>query len=166
MPRLQLSQRTRVVFTSETSTEAAAMIAIRGLLHPGTSRRKWPNWSAQVSWLQQRVVQKSYVWSAYSSKFSKMVHCLAINCTNSHRKGKPLPKGIRIHNIPKDPGLRKRWNTAIKRKDPPITNKSGVCSEHFVESDYERDLKAELMGTPNRMRLISDAVPSVINFFF
>ena len=94
-----------------------------------------------------------------------MVHCLAINCTNSHRKGKPLPKGIRIHNIPKDPGLRKRWHTAIKRKDPPITNKSGVCSEHFVESDYERDLKAELMGTPNRMRLKSDAVPSVIKFF-
>ena len=100
MPRLQLSQRSRVVFSSETSTEAVAMIAIRGPLHPGTSRGKWPNWSAQVTWLQQRVVEKSYVWSAYSSKFSKMVHCLAINCTNSHRKGKPLPKWIRIHNIP------------------------------------------------------------------
>ena len=77
-----------------------------------------------------------------------MVHCLAINCTNYSSKCKGWDKKIKFHQIPKDINLRKKWITAIKTKDPPLTDKSCVCSDHFLESDYKRDLKAELLGTP------------------
>ena len=94
-----------------------------------------------------------------------MVHCMAINCTNSHRKCKGLDKKIIFHRIPKDKNLRKKWINAIKRKDPPMTDKSSVCSEHFLESDYERDLKSELLGLPDKRKLKPGAFPSVIKQF-
>lgn len=34
------------------------------------------------------------------------------------------------------------------RTDDFLPENSYVCSEHFSESDYERDLKAELMNLP------------------
>jgi len=35
-----------------------------------------------------------------------------------------------------------------------------ICSEHFTEADYERDLKNELLGLTLNRRLISTALPS------
>ena len=35
-----------------------------------------------------------------------------------------------------------------------------VCSLHFDDSAYERDLRNELLGLPTRKKLLSDAVPT------
>ena len=35
-----------------------------------------------------------------------------------------------------------------------------VCSLHFSDSCYERDLRNELLGIPVRKRLLPDAVPT------
>ena len=78
-----------------------------------------------------------------------MVTCIAINCTNATRNGhKGADKQIKFHIIPKDIHLRKKWITSIKRKNPPLTDKSAVCSAHFLDSDYLRDMRAELLGIP------------------
>ena len=45
--------------------------------------------------------------------------------------------------------MRKKWIIAIKGKDPPITDKSSVCSVHILE----RYLKSELLGLPDPQKL-------------
>ena len=76
----------------------------------------------------------------------------------------PSPKSssITYHRFPQDPETRKKWVQACKRKDGllnPLT--AHVCSSHFQPSDYERDLKNELLGLPVRNLLKKSAVPSL-----
>ena len=52
----------------------------------------------------------------------------------------------------------------MKLKNPPITQHSRICSEHFTEDCYERDLKSELLGTKIKYNLKEDAVPTIFNF--
>ena len=35
-----------------------------------------------------------------------------------------------------------------------------ICSLHFTDTSYERDLRNELLGLPIRKRLLPDAVPT------
>jgi hypothetical protein len=37
---------------------------------------------------------------------------------------------------------------------------SCVCSNHFVDEDYDRDLRNELLGLPQKRKLKKEAVPS------
>ena len=54
----------------------------------------------------------------------------------------------------------KKLIIAIKGKDPPMTDKSSVCSEHILE----RYLKSELLGLPDPQKL-KTAFPSMIKQF-
>ena len=72
----------------------------------------------------------------------------------------PNGPGILYHAFPKDPELRVQWIQACMRKDPINPVHAEICSNHFVEDDYDRDLKYELLGLPKRKRLKKDAVPS------
>ena len=93
-----------------------------------------------------------------------MVWCVAIGCKNSSADRKK--RGVSFHRFPKAKGLQKRWVAALKLKRLPerYAETGYVCSEHFVESDFKRDLRAELMGTPLRRTLVEEAVPSVFSF--
>lgn len=75
----------------------------------------------------------------------------------------PSPKSATTyHRFPQDSESRKKWVQACKRNDGllnPLT--ALVCSNHFRPSDYERDLKNELLGLPLRNRLKKEAVPSL-----
>lgn len=89
--------------------------------------------------------------------------CAVAFCNNSLVKTRELndrPKII-YHSFPKDPNQCKKWAHFCRRADKsfnPLT--AVICSEHFANEDYERDLKAELLKiTPKRV-LKPNVVPS------
>ncbi|XP_041987404.1 THAP domain-containing protein 1-like [Aricia agestis] len=41
-----------------------------------------------------------------------------------------------VHLFPKNPGLKKQWEIAIRRKNFVATKHSRICRDHFKESDY------------------------------
>ncbi|XP_063967583.1 uncharacterized protein LOC135157056 [Lytechinus pictus] len=100
---------------------------------------------------------------------SKMVFCQAYGCNN--RTGKKCG-GKSFHRFPNPktrPDVFKKWAAAVKvekflLKSYKWTPNDQICSDHFVESDYEVDLRAKLMGTKPRVVLKEDAVPSVFSF--
>ncbi|XP_072547513.1 uncharacterized protein [Salminus brasiliensis] len=74
-------------------------------------------------------------------------------------------KGVIFHRFPeKDVELCRKWLAAIGRDvNTPRKNYVylRVCSQHFTPEDYERDLKAELLGYPPRLMLKKPAIPSL-----
>ncbi|KAI4901319.1 hypothetical protein NFI96_001228 [Prochilodus magdalenae] len=75
-------------------------------------------------------------------------------------------KGVVFHRFPeKDVELCKKWLAAIGRDvNTPQKNYVylRVCSQHFRPEDYERDLKAELMGYPPKLIVKKTAIPSLL----
>lgn len=83
--------------------------------------------------------------------------CAVATCQNNGRTSKE--RGIILHTFPKDIIRQRRWVHLCRREDKIVPKNSVVCSEHFNEDDYERDLKAELLKiTPKRI-LKSTAEP-------
>lgn len=80
------------------------------------------------------------------------------------KRNQAKAKDVVIHRFPeKDLELCSKWLTAIGR-DASKTEKYAslrVCSQHFKPDDYERDLKAELLGYPPKKVLKKTAVPSI-----
>ncbi|XP_060731242.1 zinc finger protein 835-like [Tachysurus vachellii] len=74
-------------------------------------------------------------------------------------------KGVVFHRFPeKDLELCSKWLAAIGK----VVNKTEkkyaylrVCSQHFRPDDYERDLKAELLGCPPKKVLKKTAIPTL-----
>lgn len=64
--------------------------------------------------------------------------------------------------FPKDSRLREEWAKKCNRNDKWNPRTSSICSDHFVENDFVRDLKAELLGyTPKVKKLKPDVIPSL-----
>ncbi|KAM7296421.1 uncharacterized protein ISCGN_021579 [Ixodes scapularis] len=77
---------------------------------------------------------------------SSGVHCAVFGCSNNHRKRNnqrqqlcaahlqtPCECGIvKFHRVPKDPELKRKWLSALNRKDFKPTEHTRVCSAHFV----------------------------------
>ena len=72
----------------------------------------------------------------------------------------PSPKGVSYHIFPKEKTLRKAWVDACKRKDQIPVETGRVCSNHFKEEDFFRDLKHELLNLPLRKLLKKDTIPT------
>lgn len=51
-----------------------------------------------------------------------------------------------MFRFPKDLECQKMWALKCRRLDKINPNLSYLCSEHFCEDAYIRDLKAELLG--------------------
>ncbi|CAN7943595.1 unnamed protein product [Ixodes hexagonus] len=77
---------------------------------------------------------------------SSGVHCAVFGCSNNHRKRNnqrqqlcaahlqtPCECGkVKFHRVPKDPELKRKWLSALNRKDFTPTEHTRVCSAHFV----------------------------------
>ncbi|XP_062512513.1 THAP domain-containing protein 5-like [Corticium candelabrum] len=91
-----------------------------------------------------------------------MVYCIAYGCNN---KDKDRQRGVRFYRLPlKNEPLLKEWLSKLRLKDPPLSQNSRVCTEHFHSDCFERDLQAELLGTKQRVCLKPNAVPTLFSF--
>ncbi|XP_049795243.1 zinc finger protein 3 homolog isoform X1 [Schistocerca nitens] len=88
-----------------------------------------------------------------------MVCCAIAGCTNHSRQVNQL--GIKFHIFPKKSETKQKWINACKRADSFSVENARVCSIHFIDSDYERDLKSELLNIPSKRKLKTDAVPTL-----
>ncbi len=67
---------------------------------------------------------------------------------------------LTYHRFPSDPQLRKAWIVACRRKDPFDPDKVRICERHFLPSDYDRDLRHELLNLPLRKLLRPGSIPT------
>ena len=73
----------------------------------------------------------------------------------------PKEQTVVYHRFPLNEEVRKKWIVACKRDDKNLNpSTASVCSTHFLSTDYERDLRNELLGIPIRKKLKKNAVPS------
>ena len=88
-----------------------------------------------------------------------MTNCGAPGCTNRSANNKNLS----FHRLSSRKGdIKKKWLHKLGRKNVPET--LSLCSEHFEQSCFERDLQAELMPNVKRKRVLKeDAVPTIFN---
>lgn len=90
----------------------------------------------------------------------EMPQCFVSNCSNYYGKTRGKVK-VMYHIFPTKSELVAKWSVLCGyKKDfrPPIYAR--VCSEHFSNNCYQRDLQHELLGLPLRKKLKPDAVPN------
>ena len=87
-----------------------------------------------------------------------MSHCAIAGCSNNSRR---TADNKSFHRFPKYDTLRRVWINRCCRKDALNVATARVCSEHFEDSCFIRDLQSELMGLSKSRRILSDdAVPT------
>lgn len=89
-----------------------------------------------------------------------MPFCCVFGCSNTSNN----PPGTSVHRFPRDDAVAAQWVAAIKRDNLPerFRETCVVCSAHFKDQDFERDLKGELLGRPSPRTLRPTAVPFVL----
>ncbi|RZC42914.1 leucine-rich repeat-containing protein [Asbolus verrucosus] len=85
-----------------------------------------------------------------------MPQCAVVGCNSSHRKTKG--GSIRYHRFPGDSVTRARWVQACGKYVQNCST-ARICSRHFTDDSYERDVQHELLGLPTRCRLKKGAAP-------
>ncbi|XP_049807075.1 THAP domain-containing protein 2-like [Schistocerca nitens] len=88
-----------------------------------------------------------------------MPNCAVAVCENYNQKTKG--SSISYHKFPKDPETCARWVQLCRKSDSINIKNATICSVHFKEDDYLRDLQAELMKLPPKKILKPTAVPSL-----
>lgn len=83
--------------------------------------------------------------------------CSVAVCKNRSKK----TSDVVYHSFPKDPKICATWIVKCRRADPVNTTSARICSDHFVPTDYEDDLKNRLLGLTQKKILKKDAVPTV-----
>lgn len=82
-------------------------------------------------------------------------------------------KGLSFFTFPKDPTLQQKWIAQMRRKNFIPKSHTVLCSEHFVEEDFEihtrrsfwQNLAMPGVDLPKiRPRLLPGAVPSIFCF--
>ncbi|XP_049818885.1 uncharacterized protein LOC109606944 isoform X2 [Aethina tumida] len=85
-----------------------------------------------------------------------MPQCAVVGCNSTHRKTKGGT--IRYHRFPGDAKTRSKWIQACG-KELNNCSTARICSRHFTDESYERDVQHELLGLPTRCRLKKGALP-------
>nr|XP_033471514.1 THAP domain-containing protein 2-like isoform X2 [Epinephelus lanceolatus] len=81
--------------------------------------------------------------------------CAAFGCSN-RRTVENRGRGITFHKFPKEPGARRTWAKALRRREFTPSDTTVVCSSHFLPEDFDR--------TGQTVRLKEGVVPSVFAF--
>ncbi|XP_023222091.1 uncharacterized protein LOC111623657 isoform X2 [Centruroides sculpturatus] len=92
--------------------------------------------------------------------------CAVYGCNNNLLAVKAKGESVTFHVFPRQKDLiskriRSEWINRCKRSDKFNPDTSRICSVHFVQSDYERDLQHELLGLPDRKILKKTAIPTL-----
>lgn len=85
-------------------------------------------------------------------------YCAATDCSNNSKNCEGT--GISFHRFPANQGLRRKWITKCRlgKVNPKA---SRLCSNHFNNNDFQRDLKNELLGLPLTRKLKPEAIPTI-----
>ena len=87
--------------------------------------------------------------------------CMAPGCSNKSKRN-----NVHFHRLLlNDKGKLKIWVYNTKLKDPPINKYSRICSDHFTEDCYIKNLQAKLTGLKRQVRLKKDAVLTIFDFY-
>ncbi|XP_065206127.1 zinc finger protein 62 homolog [Planococcus citri] len=86
--------------------------------------------------------------------------CAVSTCRNHNPRTRIFDKSVKYYQFPKVPEIRAKWIAVCQRVDHFPADNSYICSEHFTQNDFHRDLKAELMNLPPKRNLVSDAIPT------
>ena len=81
-----------------------------------------------------------------------VANCCVVGCSTVFKKN----SGISLHVLPRDPARRHKWLRAIKRENFSPSEYVGLCSKHFLPTDYKNDEFGYL-----KKCLRNDAVPSI-----
>lgn len=87
-----------------------------------------------------------------------MPSCVVRGCKNRVRVSADREPAVTFHRLPTEQAKRKAWLHACKREE--VGTNARVCSDHFHESDFERDLRAELLNSKPKKLLKPNVVPS------
>uniref|UniRef100_A0A3Q1FHH0 THAP domain-containing protein 6-like n=1 Tax=Acanthochromis polyacanthus TaxID=80966 RepID=A0A3Q1FHH0_9TELE len=82
-------------------------------------------------------------------------HCAAYKC-KVRRTTETRKLGITFHRFPRDYGLRRKWEVALRREGFAANDESVLCSNHFQPDEFDR------AGQICRLR--PGVIPSVFNF--
>ena len=92
-----------------------------------------------------------------------MVSCVVPGCNNHSAKTEETGDCVSYFHIPLDHRT-KAWLDRIRRSNLPPLENCHVCSEHFLPSCFEPDLRAQLNGQTGKRSLRADAIPSVFKY--
>ena len=73
-----------------------------------------------------------------------MVHCAAIDCTNS--LSKESDDRLSFFKLPRDPNRKKIWISKLKRKHLMKEGNLFVYHHHFKDSCFQRDLRVRILS--------------------
>ncbi|KAF2894161.1 hypothetical protein ILUMI_12015 [Ignelater luminosus] len=76
--------------------------------------------------------------------------CCVSVCNNNYVDARKRKLNISFHSFPKDEKIRKIWIQKCSRTGNFNPATSVICSTHFQEEDFERDLRAELLNLKPR----------------
>jgi len=82
--------------------------------------------------------------------------CAVATCKNQYKNSKYI-----VHSFPKNYTVKQKWVAACKRKDKITSKQPVVCSQHFLDEDYERGLQHELLPSRRKSYLKEDADPTL-----
>ena len=92
-----------------------------------------------------------------------MVSCVVPGCNNYSAKTKKAGDTVSYFHIPLD-HRKKAWLDRIRRTNLPPLENCHVCSEHFLPSCFDPDLRAQSTGQTGKRSLKGDAIPSVFKY--
>lgn len=85
----------------------------------------------------------------YAASKMGYYRCAVLMCrNNSSKERSSFEKNIKYFPFPVNSDLRIKWIVACQRIEEWTPESSYICSEHFAETDFERDLNAELLKLP------------------
>ncbi|KAJ8974061.1 hypothetical protein NQ317_016198 [Molorchus minor] len=116
------------------------------------------NWHGEVDMVSERSELMRIYRITYTGilKMAGGKRCSLGFCKSQEGKDKT----ISFFSFPKDIRRRNVWIQKCNRTDKINPDYARICSLHFLPTDFERNLKAELLNLPARKKLKPDAVPS------
>lgn len=86
--------------------------------------------------------------------------CAIYGCNNSREVTKTSDENIIYHNFPKGKDfvsniMLEKWISCCKRANKFNPGTSAICSTHFTQNDYKRDLQNELLGKMINFRYLT-----------
>ena len=91
-----------------------------------------------------------------------MPSCSAVDCEKRNgSKSDYSDSKVSLHRIPTR--NRSQWLHHINRRNVEDLEELRICSDHFDEGSFKRDLKGELTGKKSKPELKEDAVPTIFS---